>query len=241
MKPTLTLILLAFVLQSCSPLRQMQQVQSQIPELGSIGKHHSSLWEKGFQKVGEPFLEHPISVAIESIPLSGNMRSKYEKYRGHRGLEPLETSMDSIQLKNLSYYRVEINDLVNLVGELNSAKNTNLKQYLQEDMELVLLSSFSFRADKALSDKLDSAERLYLITDTDGTLTLQIGGGTHHGFILKHSSLEVFDFQRANFCWDKDKRGRINIAQILLDGVTCGGNTKSDPKKLNKTPDYLKL
>ena len=94
---------------------------------------------------------------------------------------------------------------------------------------------------RTLSQKLDTAERLYLTTDMSGALILQIGDGEHDGFVIKQSTLEVFDFQRANFCWDKDKRGRIRIAQIVMDGNTCPGNTKANPEKLNKTPDYLKL
>ena len=228
------------MLQACGPLRQMQKVQSQIPQLGSIGEHRSSLFEKDFQKVGEPILERPISVSLQSIPFSGNLKSRYEKYRVHMGRPPLATTMDSVQLKNLSYYRAEINDLVDLVGELNQDYNSNLSSYLQEDKELVLLSSISFRGDNVLSGKLDSAERLYLTTDRSGTMVLRIGGGIHDGFSIKQSDLEVFDFQKANFCWDKDNKGRSRIAHILMDGGSCPGETEKDPKKLDKTPDYLK-
>ncbi|MEQ5791613.1 hypothetical protein J4E06_11160 [Muricauda sp. NFXS6] len=241
MRPTLTIILLVLMLQACGPLRQMQKVQSQVPILGSVGHYQTTLFEKGFQKVGEPKFGRPISVSIESIPFSGNIRTKYEKYREHIGKAPLAKTIDSVQLKTLSYYHVEITDVVDLVSELNQEKNSNLKTYLQEDMGVVLLSAMSFVADKALSQKLDAAERLFLTTDMSGALVLRIGGGMHDGFVIKQSTLEVFDFQRANFCWDKDKRGRINIAQIVLDGGTCPGNTKANPEKLNKTPDYLKL
>jgi len=241
MRPTLTIILLALMLQACGPLRQMQKVQSQVPILGSIGKHRSSLFEKDFQKMGEPRLDGPISIAIESIPFSGNMKSRYEKYRKHMGMEPLAKTMDSTQIASLAYYELEISDVIHLVEQLNSDKNLNLKKYLQEDVELVLLSSMSFVADEELSQKLGAAEKLYLTTDGTGALVLRIGGGVHEGYVIKQSALEIFDFERANFCWNKDKRGRVKIAQIVLDGGTCPGNTMANPEKLNKTPDYLKL
>ena len=222
-------------------MRQMQKVQSQVPVLGSIGKHRSSLFEKGFQKMGEPELERPISVTIETLPLSGKMKVRYEKYREHLGMQPLAKTMDSTQIENLSYYKLEISDVVRLVEQLNSDKNSSLKKYLQEDVELVLLTSMSVVMDQTLSQKLDTAEKLFLKTGSDGALFLQIAGGTQDGKPIKQSSLEIFDFERANFCWKLDKRGRINIAQILMDGVTCPGSTKANPEKLNRTPDYLKL
>lgn len=191
--------------------------------------------------MGEPELDRPISVAIEPVPLSGRMKSRYEKYREHAGMQPLAKTMDSTQIDNLSYYKLEISDVVSLVEQLNSDKNSNLKKYLQEDVELVLLSSMSVVADQTLSQKLDTAEKLLLKTGTDGALFLQIAGGIQDGKPIKQSSLEIFDFERSNFCWKLDNRGRVNIAQILMDGITCPGSTKANPEKLNKTPDYLKL
>ena len=241
MRPTLTIILLAFMLQACGPMRQMQKVQSQVPVLGSIGKHQSSLFEKGFQKIGEPELDRAISVAIETVPLSGKMKTRYEKYREQLGKQPLVKIMDSTQIENLSYYKLEITDVVRLVEQLNSDKNSYLKNYLQEDVELVLLSSMSIVVDQTLSQKLDKAEKLFLKTGSDGALFLQISGGAQDGKPIQQSSLEIFDFERGNFCWKLDNRGRINIAQILMDGITCPGSTKANPEKLNRTPDYLKL
>ncbi len=229
------------MLQACGPMRQMQKVQSQVPVLGSIGKHQSSLFEKGFQKIGEPELDRAISVAIETVPLSGKMKTRYEKYREQLGKQPLVKIMDSTQIENLSYYKLEITDVVRLVEQLNSDKNSYLKNYLQEDVELVLLSSMSIVVDQTLSQKLDKAEKLFLKTGSDGALFLQISGGAQDGKPIQQSSLEIFDFERGNFCWKLDNRGRINIAQILMDGITCPGSTKANPEKLNRTPDYLKL
>lgn len=191
--------------------------------------------------MGEPELDRPISVAMEPVPLSGRSKSRYEKYREHLGMQPLAKTMDSTQMANLAYYQLEISDVVSLVEQLNSDKNLHLKKYLQEDVELVLLTSMSIVVDQTLSQKLDTADKLFLKTGSDGALFLQIARGTQDGKPIKQSSLEIFDFERANFCWKMDNRGRINIAQILMDGITCPGSTKANPEKLNRTPDYLKL
>lgn len=230
---------MAVLLYACGSLQKMQKVQSQVPILGSIGKHRSSLFKKSFQKVGEPQLNRPISVEFKSVPFSGKSKSRYEKYLENRGMQPLVSTMDSTQSANLIYYQLRISDFVHLVEEFNQEKNTNLKTYLQEDTELVLLSSISFVANKELSKKLDAAEKLYLATNTTGGLVLTIGE-VRDGYTIQQSALEIFDYNTAPFCWNKDKRGQLNIAQILLDDSSCPGNTNVNPKKLDKTPDYLK-
>ncbi|MCK0160131.1 hypothetical protein [Allomuricauda sp. F6463D] len=240
MRPTLTIILMALLLQACGPLRQAQKVQSQVPILGSVGLYQTTLFEKGFQKMGEPEFGRPISVAIEPTSFSGNMRSKYDKYREHIGKAPLAKAMDSTQMEDLKYYQLSISDVVSLVGELNKESNSNLKKYLQEDTGLVLLSSMSFVAVAELSMKLDTTEKLYLTTDRTGALVLLIGGA-NSGYPIKQSALEIFDFETSAFCWQKDKRGKLDIAHILMDGGKCPGTTEANPEKLNKTPDYLKL
>lgn len=240
MRPTLTIMLLALLLQACGPIRQMQKVQSQVPILGCVGKHRSSLFKKDFQKMGEPELDRPISVSFESIAFSNGMKSRYEKYREHTGMQPLAKTMDSTQLENLTYYQLKISDVVHLADELNQDKNSSLTKYLQEDTGLVLLSGMSFVAGEELGQRLKNAEKLFLRTNINGALELVIDDVKNHAPI-QISALEIFDFETAAFCWNKDKRGQLNIAHILMDGGNCPGNTEANPEKLNKIPDYLKL
>jgi hypothetical protein len=71
-------------------------------------------------------------------------------------------------------------------------------------------------------------------------LTLKIDDAKN-GHAIQLSYIDIFDYRTASFCWNKDKRGHLQIAQILLDGGTCPGNTEANPEKLNNIPDYLKL
>lgn len=240
MRPTLTITLMVLLLYGCGPMLQMQSSKSQVPIIGSIGKHQSLLFKKNFQKIGEPDLGHPISIAFEAIPFSKGKKTKYVKYREGKGLSLPKVEKDTSKRKEQKYYRLRITDVVQLVEELNRDENSGLKQYLQEDVDLVLLSTISIVPGEELSTKLNQAEKLYLMSDRTGALTLIIGD-VHKGFSIKLSSLEIFDFGTASFCWQKDKRGKLNIAHILMDGGTCPGTTTANPQKLNKTPDYLKL
>ncbi|WP_421807401.1 hypothetical protein [Flagellimonas sp.] len=240
MRPTLTLIFLVALLYGCGTMHQLQKVRSQVPILGSIGQPQSSLFKKEFQKIGEPHFANPISVSMESFPLSGKTKVRYENYRERMGMTPLFSTMDSAQLTGFRCFQIEINDAVSVVKALNDAQNANLKTYLKENMNLVMLSEISFVADAELSKKLEIAEKLYLTTNQSGALTLKIND-ERKGYAIQLSYMDIFDYDTASFCWSKNKRGDLQIAQILLDGGTCPGNTEANPEKLNNIPDYLKL
>jgi len=240
MRPTLTLVFMALLFIACGPMGKIQKVQSQLPLLGSIGKHQSGLFKKSFQKVGEPHLGRPIAVTFESLAFTKSMASRYAKYLEHLGKNPDTVLKDTAQSGPPRYCQLKITDIVHLVEELNRDQNSPQKKYLQEDTDLRIMTHISFMARKEVAIKLEEAEQLYLKTNYGDVLTLYIGNASR-GEAIELSTLEIFDFKTAAFCWQKDKRGQCNIAQILIDGGTCPGATVSDPKKLNKTPNYLKL
>lgn len=237
MRPTLTILLLALILNACGPMRQMQQVTSQMPMIGSVGKHQSQLFKKEFQKVGEPTLVSPIAVSIQSVPFTSRMLGKYAKNREKQGLKPLAVKKDTTKNTMPKYFKMIITDVVGLVEQLNQSDNAPLKKYLKEDTDLVLLSQISFVAEMEVSEIIEASDRFFLTMDREGALSLQFESGA----TLKIAELEVFDFETASFCWIKDTRGQLQIAHILMDGNTCPGDTEANPQKLDKTPDYLKL
>lgn len=237
MRPTLTLMLLALLLHACGPMRQMQKVESQIPMIGSIGKQHSKLFKKDFQKVGEPNLTLPVELSLQSHPFTSNMLSKYNKFKESQGMEPLVLVKDTTKVHMPHYFELTITDVVGLTEQLNGTDNLRVKKYLQEDVELVLLSRLFFVTNDEVAKSIKKTDRFYLISDSNGVLELMSDSDNS----IETADLETFDFETANFCWNKDKRDHLEVAHILMDGGSCPGSTENDPKKLNKTPDYLKL
>lgn len=226
-------------LVACGPLRQLQQPEQGIPSLGSIGKHSAGLFKKDIQKIGEPVLETPVAVTVQSVPLSKKMWNHYVKYRESQGLEPMPAEKDTTNTKEQYYFEAKISDVVGLTTQLNQSNNIDLLEYLQEDTDLVLLSQISLVADSDTKEKLSSGKPMYLAENAHGALVLQLGNGPK-AHTLDMATLQVFDFEASGFCWRKDQRGRSRIAHILMDGGSCPGETEKDPRKLDKTPDYLK-
>lgn len=240
MRPTLTVVCMALLFNACGTMGKIQKVQSQLPLLGSLGKHESRLFKKNFQKIGEPHLSSPIAVAFESIAFNKSMKFRYSKYREYFGKKTSTILTDTAQTKASRYYQLKITDLVHLVEELNRDENSSQKKYLKEDTDLRIMTHISFMVPEEMAHRLEDAEQLYLKTNHSHVLTLY-GRDASRGEVVELSTLEIFDFKTAAFCWQKNKRGQLSIAQILIDGGTCPGATVSNPKTLNKTPDYLKL
>ena len=231
-------MLMALVLHACSPLHRMQKVESQIPGIGSIGAYRSGLFKKDFQKVGEPVLHTPISVSTQSMGFTSSIKAKYVKYLEAQAQEPMVEFQDSTAVQP-RFYQMQITDVVGLSAQLNNEANTTVRQYIQDDQGLQLLTSVSFMVDKQTEGKLQATDKYYIQSE-NGALVLKIGSGSGMEEI-KMTSLQIFDFETSGFCWKRNKRGQLQIAHILLDGKSCPGETESNPNKLDPILDYSKL
>lgn len=229
---------MALILHACGPLHKMQKVESDIPCIGSIGKHRSKLFKKDFQKVGEPTLNAPLALSIRSVAFSPAMQTRYVKYNQVMGKKPTLDFKDTTQVE-YRYYQMQMSDVVGLSDQLNHSVNNTLRKYVQEDQDLEVLTKVSFLTDAQTEQWIRTADHFFLIQEGE-SLTLEMHRGNTASQI-KMSSLEVFDFETAHFCWKRDKRGKLQIANILLDGGACPGETEKDPSKLDVTNAYLKL
>ncbi len=231
-------MLMALVLNACGPLRKMQKVESHVPCIGSIGKHQSKLFKKDFQKVGEPILKDPIAVSIRSLAFTPAMQTRYIKYSQAMGTAPSMDFTDSTEVQH-RFYQIRIIDAVNLSAQLNNTSNHTLKAYVEQDQDLEVLTQVSFITDPQTEQWIHTSEHFFLTTD-GGSLALEFHKGNKASQI-QVSSLEIFDFETSNFCWKRDRRGKLQIANILMDGSACPGDTEKNPGKLDVTNAYLKL
>lgn len=239
MKPTIYVLLLALLINACGPIRNLQKVETRIPCLGSIGKSNSTLFTKDFEKAGEPALNSPLEVSLNVFDFSNATLAKYRKYQEIQGDKNSLTHADSTQMELPKYYQLRISDLVGLSAQLNAARNQTLKAYLQDDVDLGILTGISFVAQGEIDNELRNAEHFFL-KEHRGAIILEAHKGQH--FVeIKMASLEVFDFETSHLCWKLDKRNKLEIAAVLAQGTRCPGETEKDPNKLDTTKSYLKL
>ena len=238
MKPTISMLLLAVLLNSCASIPNLQKVEAKIPCLGAIGKDKTSVFKKEFQKIGEPTLKNPISVTVNAIPFTKNSYSLYKDYREHIGKETTVSYDDSNRIQP-RYYAFKITDFVNLKSQLNKAENSELLEYLTNDKNLKVLTQISFVANIQEAIQIDEAEHLFVV-EQDGMLALKTYNGNRNATISM-SELQLFDFETAGFCWKNSTYGKPEIALIALDGKSCPKSTENNPEKLNDTKAYLKF
>ncbi len=220
-------------------MRNLQKVETRIPCLGSVGKSNSTLFTKDFQKAGEPGLNAPLEVSLNVFDFSNTTLAKYKKYQETQGKKPKIIYDDSIQVEQTKYYQLRISDLVGLKAQLNSTQNQTLKAYLQDDVDLGILTGISFVAQGEVDYELRTAEHFYL-KELRGALILE-AHSEHHFVEIKMAALEVFNFETSNLCWKLNKRNKLEIAAIVNEGNRCPGATEKDANKLDTTKSYVKL
>ena len=239
MRPTITVLLLAILLNACGSIRNLQNVETQIPCLGSIGKSTNTFLTKDFLKAGEPTLSSPLQVSLNVFDFSPASLKKYHKFKELQGKELKDSYADSTQVAATNYYKLRVSDLVGLKAQLNAAENQNLKEYLQDDPDLGVLSGISFVVDENMVPELQRADHFYL-KEYRGALMLEAHNGNQISS-LKMADFEVFDFETSQLCWKHNKRSKLEIAAIINSGERCPGETEKDPSKLDSTKKYLKL
>lgn len=238
MKPTITLLLGMLLLVACSPMRNLQKVETRIPCLGSVGKTATTLLRKDFVKAGEPNLKNELEVALNEFDFSNAMLAKYTKYQETQG-KGVSAQNDSIKVIPSKYFQLRISDLVGLKSQLNAVHNASLKEYLQDDSELALLTGISFRADEQTTLLLRTSRHFFL-REEHGSLLLEANKGQKY-LEIPMDSLEVFDFETSQICWKQNRQTKLEVAAIILEGKKCPGATEKNPDKLYTTKSYLKL
>lgn len=231
-------IVALLVLSACSSLKSLQTVETKIPCLGSVGNVSKGMFFKNFDKVGEPHLSEAISVSLQSVAFTKSTFGAYKKYRENLGKSVDITFNDSLP-NTPRYFQLELSDLVTLKETLNGEVNSGLKNYLESEDNLKLLTGISFVAIMAQEQMLQDAQSVQL-KEIDGHLELHLDFGSRSNAISM-KSLQVFDFETSGFCWNYNKRNQPEIVTIRNGTDGCPKGTENSASKLDETREYLKL
>lgn len=238
MRLSLSVFILALLLNACASVSNLQHVTSKIPCLGAMGNEKTTLFKKEFQKVGEPNLKNSISVSLASVPFNKKSYANYKNHHPQLGKNPSIKYVDSSPVKP-HFYKLKITDLVSLKTQLNNPENRAIREYLINDHKLRTLTTISFVTGSQEEQQLKKAEHLFIV-ERNGLLSLEIHTQKQKS-TLKMSSLEQFDFETSGFCWKNNIQGKPEIAFIASSGDSCPGSTESNPEKLDETKAYLKF
>jgi len=238
MKPTYVTMLLAFVLFSCAPLRNLQDAKLDAPILGAIGKENKSIVNKNFQQIGQPTMVNPVAISVQEIPFSKSAFKEYRNHKTERGYKVDLVYVDSLPVKT-KYLRLEIKDKIGLMAMLNNSTNEEVRSYLEKDKDCRIVSSISLYMPSIERDMLGHAPEVFLSTNNNGSLQIELVNGRERQ-LLSLPEDEIFDYGVMGFCWGEDIYGNARI-ETLNDRGGCPYRTEKSAQKLGDNKSYLKL
>lgn len=231
-------MLLAFVLCACSSLKQGVSSDMSTPSLGAIGKQDKSLLSTNFKQVGEPVLTDGIALSVRSIPFTKSSFKSYSNFMAKKGEKVHLKYVDSLPVKP-KYLRFEIKDKIGLKTLLNQDLNDEVRSYLTKDADCRIVSSMSIQMNEMEADFYLNAEGLFLTTDTNGLLRIQLVNGKDKQLVNLPKN-QAFDYDIMGFCWGENRYGQARI-ETLNAGGSCPEGTKKNAQKLDGQLTLLKL
>ena len=237
MRPTSISLLLACVIFSCTSIKQVSEPETELPTLAAIGKKDRSLLHTDFKQVGEPVFSDRIAISVQAIPFTKSKFKAYQNAKRQKGQKVYVAYVDSIPEKP-KFLRFEIKDKIGLKTLLNSEENTQVRSYLTKDADCQIVSNISLYMDEMEADMYLSAQGLFLVSDTNGLLRMEMIHGNQKQFV-NLSKNEIFEYDSMGFCWGENAYGKPQIE--TLNTGRCPDGTQKDAQKLNDEYSFLKL
>lgn len=238
MKSSYFSMLLAFVIFSCTPLKKLSSTETQLPSLAAIGKKDKSLLDTNFKQVGEPVFTEKIALSISAIPFNKSKFKTYQNLKTKKGERVLVSYVDSLPIKP-KYLQFEIKDKIGLKTLLNGNANDEVRSYLIKDDDCQIVSAISIYIDEMEADMYLRAEGLFLVTDANNMLRIELVNGTQKQYI-NLSKNEIFDYDIMGFCWGENIYGKLQIETLNING-NCPDGTEKNAQKLDDLKSYLKI
>ncbi|MET1260650.1 hypothetical protein ABV409_14985 [Flagellimonas sp. DF-77] len=225
-----SIFLLTLVLVSCTPLRQLKTIDSDLPQLGAVGYFENGMFSKGFRSVGKPRLQHPIRLSLKYRAFTTATYQAYTKV--------MDTTANQGEVP-IGYYHLEIEDVIGLRETLNTPSNASLLAYLRDAPEIRMLTAMDFVPSSESSTQFAQAEYVQLM-EIDGGLVLGIP--SDEGLLaVSIRQLQPFDYGTSGFCWKDNGKGRTAIALLRPNGHGCPKGTVKKAYKLEERRNSLKF
>lgn len=237
MKQTYVFILLTCMLVSCKSIKSLAVKEGNFPFIGTIGKEQGTVLKTEFTTIGHVVIEKPIALNIQTIPFTKSTFKVYMNVKELSGAKSSITYVDSIATKP-SYMLLTIEDRIGLKKSLNNEINKEVKSYLEKEADCKLVSSISVVLNATLVQELTSANGLFLMTDTNGLLQIEIvNENQRHTINLPKN--ELFDYSLMGVCWGESLYGKP-VIETFNDNGKCPDGTEKDAKKLDELQSFLK-
>lgn len=232
MKLKLPFLLLLVCLNSCKLVsigQERAKTLSSNPMLGTVGSYQDDIISSEFTPSGLPEFDDKIKLSVEKVFFN---KQTLKQYNAKTLIEENELRIvDSLDL-NPSYLKLEISDKVGMVKAINSAKNKDLKNYIEVTRDKTILTSVWMYVPDKISKIMGNAKELYLINNNKSSYSIEVLNMDNSTQILSFSEGTAFGYNFSGFCWTENYRHEAVIAAFREMNEPCPGNTKKNPEKV---------
>ncbi len=235
-------ILLCFFALSCKTISVNQQPQliTETPvELGTIGLLNGTVIASNFESVAIPSFTKGLKLQVLPVTFSKQSFKAYEKANKMYQKGKL-TFSDTLKIKP-EYVLLQFVDRVAITSELNEAKNTGVRSYLETKQDAQMVTSISIAFSVEQLNTLKNADEVFLIQSASKKFSLQLKSLDGEKQNLELSDGVVFAYQTSVFCWKENDRHQLVIADLVSDSEGCPPNTHRKSQKAVQKENYFKL
>lgn len=229
----ITLIILIATLVSCSTYERILATPQSTPlELGMIGDLDATVTSKEFQTMGIPQLDGKIRLTPVFKSFNDLDYNAYKKLRKQEALDFKVRYIDSLPNKP-QYVRLELQDRVGFLTELNAEKNSELKEQILTNTEADIITRIDWVVSEMAIERIKAADAVFLGQNYQHIPRIIISKNNQLTEMLFSEGL-VLSYEVSQFCWGLDSRNEPKLMAIVENGKPCAGALKHNGNKLKK-------
>lgn len=223
-------VLLVFfsILYSCQSVKVKDttySISKSTTELSALGEANSLAGLKNeFQITAYPKLTEKIKVQIAIVPFTKKINTITLAKAKYNQKQTAVTYIDSLPVKP-EVVSIKIADINQLISELNSDKNTQIKNLIQNSERTSIITSVLAHLSSAEIEKIRQADTYYLVqTDNANYQIALYNQGKKTGLVAILANT-ILGYEVSSFCWTETNRGKWQIGDIVTKGNSCKGIT----------------
>ncbi len=228
----LAFLVTAFIYSCTTYERILATPQSTLVELGMIGDLDATVTTKEFQTFGIPQLDGKIRLSPVFKTFNGLDYKAYKKLRKQEALGFEIQYVDSLPNKP-QYLRLELQDQVGFLTELNAEKNAELKEQILTNPDADIITRIDWVVSEAAIARIKAADAVFLGQNYQRIPRIILSKNNQLTEILFSEGL-MLSYEVSQFCWGLDSRNEPKLMAFVEKGKPCIGELKHNGNKLKK-------
>ena len=237
-----SLIIMLF-LNSCKTVsvnQESQKITKTPVILSSIGLEKDNVIQSGFGNTAIPEYSKPIRVMATSVAFNNKTHKAYVEAAKNQQKPANIAYVDSLPNKP-RFISLRIADHVNLISELNAKHNNNVKEYLTNKDNAIVVTNISMVLTPQETADITNAETIFLAQNGTKDYALQLQTSNKTTKTVTFNSGVVFAYRTSSACWQEDSKYKLNIVDLVDGYRSCPDKTYRSAKRAKKRVNYFKL